>query len=64
VGMPPMRYLTDWRMQLAANQLLTGSENVAVIAHRVGYESEAAFSRVFKKRVGASPSAWRQRGSG
>ena len=62
VGMPPMRYLTDWRMQLAANQLLTGSENVAVIAHRVGYESEAAFSRVFKKRTGASPTAWRRRG--
>ena len=59
VGQPPMQYLMNWRMQLAANHLLSGTENVAVIANRVGYESEAAFSRAFKKAVGAPPSRWR-----
>ena len=43
VGQPPMQYLTNWRMQLAANQLLAGTDGVAGIAERVGYESEAAF---------------------
>jgi AraC-like DNA-binding protein len=59
VGQPPMHYLTNWRMQLAANQLRSGIENVAVIANLVGYESEAAFSRAFKKVVGMPPSRWR-----
>ena len=61
VGQPPMHYLTNWRMQLAANHLLSGMDSVAVIANRVGYESEAAFSRAFKKVVGAPPSEWRKR---
>jgi AraC-like DNA-binding protein len=60
VGQPPMQYLTSWRMQLAANHLLSGRESVALIANRVGYESEAAFSRAFKKVVGAPPSQWRK----
>jgi len=60
VGQPPMQYLTSWRMQLAANQLLSGMESVAAIASRVGYESEAAFSRAFKKAVGTPPSQWRK----
>jgi len=60
VGAPPMQYLTNWRMQLAANHLLSGTENVAAIANRVGYESEAAFSRAFKKAVGTPPSEWRK----
>ena len=55
-----MQYLTNWRMQLAANHLLSGADSVAVIANRVGYESEAAFSRAFKKAVGAPPSQWRK----
>ena len=61
VGQPPMQYLTHWRMQLAANQLRSGAESIAVIANRVGYESEAAFSRAFRKIVGAPPSQWRNR---
>ena len=61
VGQPPMQYLTHWRMQLAANQLRGGAESIAVIANRVGYESEAAFSRAFRKIVGAPPSQWRNR---
>jgi AraC-like DNA-binding protein len=60
VGQPLMQYLTNWRMQLAANHLLSGTESVAVIANRIGYESEAAFSRAFKKAVGTPPSQWRK----
>ncbi len=60
VGQPPMQYLAHWRMQLAANHLRTGTDGVAQVAERVGYESEAAFSRAFKKLVGASPSHWRK----
>jgi AraC-like DNA-binding protein len=60
VGQPPMQYLTNWRMQLAANHLLAGTDPVAAIAERVGYESEAAFSRAFKKLVGQAPAAWRK----
>jgi len=61
VGQPPMQYLANWRMQLAANHLVSGSDSVATIAERVGYESEAAFSRAFKKSVGMPPSQWRTR---
>jgi AraC-like DNA-binding protein len=63
VGQPPMQYLANWRMQLAAHSLLSGSDSVAAIAERVGYESEAAFSRAFKKMVGVSPSQWRKQHS-
>jgi AraC-like DNA-binding protein len=59
VGHPPMQYLTNWRMQLATNYLRNGSESIASVANRVGYDSEAAFSRAFKKAVGAPPSEWR-----
>jgi AraC-like DNA-binding protein len=61
VSQPPMQYLANWRMQLAANLLLSTTDSVATIAERVGYESEAAFSRAFKKTVGTSPSLWRKR---
>lgn len=60
VGQPPMQYLTSWRMQLAAGLLRGGTDSVARVAERVGYESEAAFSRAFKKVVGAPPSQWRR----
>lgn len=59
VGEPPMKYLTNWRMQLAANQLLGGVDSVAVVASSVGYDSEAAFGRAFKKAVGMPPGEWR-----
>ena len=64
VGQPPMQYLTNWRMQLAANYLTGGTDSVAAIAERVGYESEAAFSRAFKKVVGTPPSHWRKHRNG
>lgn len=60
VGMPPMMYLMRWRLQLAADQLARGSAKIAAIATRVGYESEAAFSRAFKRETGQSPAAWRR----
>jgi AraC-like DNA-binding protein len=60
VGTPPMQYLTNWRMQIAANQLMSTTDSVVAIANRIGYESEAAFSRAFKKLVGAPPSQWRK----
>jgi AraC-like DNA-binding protein len=61
VGIPPMQYLAKWRMQIAAGLLNSGSSNVANIAAEIGYASEAAFSRAFKKVVGVSPSDWRRR---
>lgn len=57
-GQPPMQYVALWRMQLASRRLVDG-DPVAAVADAVGYESEAAFSRAFKKIVGASPAAWR-----
>ncbi|HEY6825103.1 MAG TPA: AraC family transcriptional regulator [Steroidobacteraceae bacterium] len=60
VGTPPMQYLTNWRMQIAANHLLSTTDSVNAVANRVGYDSEAAFSRAFKKVVGAPPSEWRK----
>jgi AraC-like DNA-binding protein len=60
VGQPPMQYLAQWRMQLAAGRLATGTAKVAAIAEEVGYESEAAFSRAFKRLMGVSPAAWRR----
>lgn len=60
VGQPPMQYLSNWRMQLATSYLRNGTESVASVANRVGYDSEAAFSRAFKKAVGSPPSEWRQ----
>lgn len=59
VGQPPMQYLSLWRMQLASRLLLEG-EPVVEAAAAVGYESEAAFSRAFKKVVGAAPGSWRR----
>src|SRR5436305_14871550 len=60
VGLPPMHYLANWRMQIASG-LLSGGANIATIAAETGYGSEAAFSRAFKKMVGVAPSAWRRR---
>ncbi len=59
MGQPPMQYLAMWRMQLAS-RLLADGRAVAAVAEAVGYESEAAFSRAFKKLVGQSPAAWRK----
>jgi AraC-like DNA-binding protein len=60
VGKPPMQYLALWRMQIAAAKLASNEAPVARIAAEVGYDSEAAFSRAFKRTVGVSPSVWRE----
>lgn len=60
VGEPPMQYLTRWRLALAAQMLRAGREPVIRIAERSGYESEAAFSRAFKREFGVPPASWRR----
>lgn len=60
VGLSPMLYLSRWRLQLGAQRLVSSSAKVATIAAAVGYESEAAFSRAFKRETGLSPAAWRK----
>ncbi len=60
LGQPPMRYLTQWRMQLAAQSLRQGRLSIAQIAYDCGYESEATFTRAFKREFGTPPSAWRK----
>jgi AraC-like DNA-binding protein len=60
VGEPPLHYVTRWRMQKAAGLLRDGRATLADIADRVGYESEAAFSKAFKRWVGSAPGAYRK----
>jgi AraC-like DNA-binding protein len=55
-----MQYLAQWRMQLAAGRLRDTTAKVVDIALEVGYESEAAFSRAFRRVVGMAPGAWRR----
>jgi AraC-like DNA-binding protein len=55
-----VQYLTKWRMQLASRKLLEGRSSVAAVAVDVGYDSEAAFARAFKRLVGMPPAAWRR----
>lgn len=60
VGQPPMQYLTQWRMQSASTLLRETRASIASVAIDSGYESEAAFSRAFKREVGLPPAAWRR----
>jgi AraC-like DNA-binding protein len=60
VGMPPMQYLARWRMQMAATLLRTTTAGLAEIAERVGYGSEAALSRAFKRSLGVAPAYYRR----
>jgi AraC-like DNA-binding protein len=64
VGEAPMHYLAQWRVQVGARLLRESMRTVATIAAEVGYESEAAFSRAFKRLVGAPPAAWRRAQAG
>jgi AraC-like DNA-binding protein len=63
IGVPPMHYLASWRMQVATQQLRNTSASLAQIAEMVGYNSEAAFSRAFKKAFGTAPATWRRSSS-
>ncbi len=60
IGMPPIQYLANWRMQVASEKLRNTSASLAQVADMVGYESEAAFSRAFKKAIGTAPATWRR----
>ncbi len=60
IGVPPMHYLANWRIQVAMQKLRDTNTSLAQVAGMVGYESEAAFSRAFKKAVGTAPATWRR----
>jgi AraC-like DNA-binding protein len=60
VGQPPMQYLALWRMHIAAQSLREGHRSVAQVGASIGYDSEAAFSRAFKRQFGESPGGWRK----
>jgi AraC-like DNA-binding protein len=64
LGVPPMQYLALWRLQLAAQQLRLGDRSLALVAEDVGYESEAAFNRAFKREFGVPPATWRRNAIG
>ena len=59
VHMPPMHYLSRWRLQLAARLLERPGVSISEVSQKVGYESEAAFNRAFKKLMGTPPGVWR-----
>lgn len=60
VGLPVMQYLAQWRLQLATGLLLRPNASIASVGRQVGYDSEAAFSRAFKRTMGVSPAKWRK----
>lgn len=59
VGVPPITYLTDWRMQVAATRLRDSARPIAQIAAETGYESEATFTRAFKRAMDVAPGRYR-----
>jgi AraC-like DNA-binding protein len=60
IGVPPMHYLAKWRMQVATQKLRGTSASLGQVAGAVGYDSEAAFSRAFRKTYGVAPATWRR----
>lgn len=60
VGETPMQYLMRWRLAIAAQSLRAGRDSIARVAERSGYESEASFSRAFKREYGVAPASWRK----
>jgi AraC-like DNA-binding protein len=61
LGKPPIQYLAQWRLIIAAQELDVSSKSVAAVAEQVGYESESAFNRAFKREFGMPPASWRKR---
>jgi AraC-like DNA-binding protein len=62
IGEPPIQYLIRWRLTLAAQALRRNSDAIALVAERSGYESEASFTRAFKREFGVPPTVWRRTG--
>lgn len=60
-GETPIHYLAGWRMQLAKSLLLEPALSLAAVAEKIGYESDIAFNRAFKRHVGTSPAKWREK---
>jgi AraC-like DNA-binding protein len=60
VGLPPLDYLSGWRMTVARNALRKGDESMVDIAERIGYQSDTAFSAAFKRATGTSPGRFRR----
>jgi DNA-binding transcriptional LysR family regulator/AraC-like DNA-binding protein len=60
IGESPMRYCAQWRMRVAANMLRDGKHNTANVAYSVGFNSEAAFNRAFKREFGVPPATWKR----
>jgi AraC-like DNA-binding protein len=60
IGQPPMQYLTRWRLTVAAQRLRIDGASLAAVAEQIGYESEAAFNRAFKREFGVPPATWRR----
>jgi AraC-like DNA-binding protein len=61
IGVPPMQYLAHWRIQVAAQELLGSCKSIAAIAQDIGYDTEASFTRAFKRWMGVPPATWRRR---
>ena len=64
VGLPPIRYLTMWRLQKAKHELRETNKTISQLAHSLGYESEEAFSRAFRREFGVPPTRWRDERQG
>lgn len=64
LGTSPIRYIRDWRLNLASVALIGTDKTIATIAYDIGYGSEAAFSRAFSRTYGVPPAAWRQNARG
>jgi AraC-like DNA-binding protein len=60
LGQSPIRYCAQWRMRMACNMLRDGKQNSATVAYAVGFNSEAAFNRAFKREFGIPPATWRK----
>lgn len=60
IGVPPMQYLANWRIHVAAHELINSHKSILQIAQKVGYDSEASFTRAFKRVMSVPPAAWRR----
>jgi AraC-like DNA-binding protein len=60
LGRPPIQYLTRWRLSLAADRLRDGAASIGRVAEQAGYDSEASFTRAFKRAFGLPPATWRR----